>query len=651
MSRKAVSYLIVSLLLFSLSVSFVSAVHPGTCLNPPGSSNPNQCGALGHASTGYCYCDSYCTNAGDCCTDYDSVCQGGSSGGGTGGGSGGNSSGGGTGSTTCPPPASECNSEQATCLRTCGSPAVTYYCGAINNSWQWRTGEQFAAGCISADQKCSLFTFPQSCNALKGGNPPTNFGTCFAISGGPNHLNSAWRYISEEVCADGTVYQKGSGGCAGAGKSQIYCATPLCGTQGQTCCSNNQCSSGLTCQQGTCFIPGPPTGNPSITAVKVVPNPAYNGIGINISCETNLPSIPSGCGIYPKGANGCAYKGFQYSDSKGTATFSCTAPSSGSFAIIECYSNCAYLGSKNITLGLGQVPQPPKLESIFNYAQDYGLYVYLRWPNSNGDNFSIYRNKDDGSFLILANTLNKFYNDTEENDTSKLYGTSKYGYYVTAFNQYGESMPSNVVYAGPFFVQSLSQSACTDSDGGKNEFIAGKTSIGNDVHYDSCNFDISLLNSSVVHSVVEYYCSYDSQLNQEFIKKDLIQCKNECKYGACIGEANQITYQSVLNKISGTEFQSVFHLGGKDYNIKIDTNNLLMTITYNNENTNPPSQPPQQPSQPPQQPSSSLSSCAGRCGNYNSQAHCQCDSYCVTAHDCCCDKQEKGCGAVSAPCI
>ena len=282
MSKRAVSYLIISFVLFSLSASFVSApgthaTHPGTCLNPPGSGYPNQCGGLGHAPAGsYCYCDPYCVTPGDCCADYDSVCLGGGTGGGgnnTTGGGGNNTTGGG-GSTTCPngqPPIGDCNAQQATCVRTCGSPSVTYWCASINNGqWSWRTAEQFAAGCHLTSQACSYFKFPESCNAAKGGNPSTNIGTCYAISGGPNHLDPAWRYDSEQVCVDGIVAQSGNGGCQGLFKSQIpNCNSPACGTQGQTCCFGNTCSSGLTCQQNTCNPPPPDnTNNPPAGLTK-----------------------------------------------------------------------------------------------------------------------------------------------------------------------------------------------------------------------------------------------------------------------------------------------------------------------------------------------------------------------------------------------
>ncbi|HMR09494.1 MAG TPA: hypothetical protein PKA88_27130, partial [Polyangiaceae bacterium] len=46
----------------------------GRCVGNCGFSDPS----------GFCYCDSLCTSAGDCCSDYGSVCGGGGTGGGSG---------------------------------------------------------------------------------------------------------------------------------------------------------------------------------------------------------------------------------------------------------------------------------------------------------------------------------------------------------------------------------------------------------------------------------------------------------------------------------------------------------------------------------------------------------------------------------------
>ena len=67
---------------------------------------------------------------------------------------------------------------------------------------------------------------------------------------------------------------------------------------------------------------------------------------------------------------------------------------------------------------------------------------------------------------------------------------------------------------------------CKDSDGGKDAYVAGKTWMGNNVQEDAC-YD---------KSVIEYYCSYDSATNTEFIKKDEIPCPMGCSGGACINE-------------------------------------------------------------------------------------------------------------------
>ena len=77
--------------------------------------------------------------------------------------------------------------------------------------------------------------------------------------------------------------------------------------------------------------------------------------------------------------------------------------------------------------------------------------------------------------------------------------------------------------------QDCESKKCVDTDGGKNEFVAGKTYINpNDAHYDTCGY------GDYANALTEYYCSFDSSTNKEFIKKDLIQCQNGCKDGACV---------------------------------------------------------------------------------------------------------------------
>ena len=98
------------------------------------------------------------------------------------------------------------------------------------------------------------------------------------------------------------------------------------------------------------------------------------------------------------------------------------------------------------------------------------------------------------------------------------YGGDNYKYYYTG----GELENRGV--AVRCLSNQISENKCVDTDGGKNEFIAGKTYIGNDIHYDSC----------YGKEVVEYYCSFDSQTNKEFIKKDTVQCIDGCSNGACI---------------------------------------------------------------------------------------------------------------------
>ncbi|MBM3303896.1 MAG: hypothetical protein FJY76_02275 [Candidatus Aenigmarchaeota archaeon] len=67
---------------------------------------------------------------------------------------------------------------------------------------------------------------------------------------------------------------------------------------------------------------------------------------------------------------------------------------------------------------------------------------------------------------------------------------------------------------------------CKESDSGKDAYVAGKAWMGNNVQEDTCSDK----------SVIEYYCSYDSEKNTEFIKKDEIPCPAGCSGGACINE-------------------------------------------------------------------------------------------------------------------
>jgi hypothetical protein len=98
------------------------------------------------------------------------------------------------------------------------------------------------------------------------------------------------------------------------------------------------------------------------------------------------------------------------------------------------------------------------------------------------------------------------------------YGGENYKYYYPG----GELENRGV--ATRCLSKEISENKCVDTDGGKNEFIAGKTYIGEDIHYDSC----------YGKEVVEYYCSSESESNKEFIKKDTIPCDYGCKNGACI---------------------------------------------------------------------------------------------------------------------
>tara|TARA_Y100000034_G_C6866593_1_gene395076 strand:+ start:176 stop:1618 length:1443 start_codon:yes stop_codon:yes gene_type:complete len=70
------------------------------------------------------------------------------------------------------------------------------------------------------------------------------------------------------------------------------------------------------------------------------------------------------------------------------------------------------------------------------------------------------------------------------------------------------------------------QLECSETDNGKDGFVKGTTWIGEDTHTDACYND----------NVVEYYCSYDSELDKPFIKKDEIICEAGCEDGACLNK-------------------------------------------------------------------------------------------------------------------
>ena len=69
MPRKVVVYSLIVILLMSLSIAFVNAQKPGTCVNPSGGT---YCGQKSGVSN--CYCDANCEKYKDCCADYKEIC-------------------------------------------------------------------------------------------------------------------------------------------------------------------------------------------------------------------------------------------------------------------------------------------------------------------------------------------------------------------------------------------------------------------------------------------------------------------------------------------------------------------------------------------------------------------------------------------------
>src|SRR3989338_5587949 len=69
MPKRVVTYSLIVVLLLSLSIAFVNAQKPGTCVNPSG---VKYCGQKSGVSS--CYCDAVCEKNKDCCADYKEVC-------------------------------------------------------------------------------------------------------------------------------------------------------------------------------------------------------------------------------------------------------------------------------------------------------------------------------------------------------------------------------------------------------------------------------------------------------------------------------------------------------------------------------------------------------------------------------------------------
>ncbi len=92
---------------------------------------------------------------------------------------------------------------------------------------------------------------------------------------------------------------------------------------------------------------------------------------------------------------------------------------------------------------INKPPQPPFGLTVSVYEDQNIKTAFLEWQNTNGEAFYIYKNKNDGDFVFIDKTQNKFYH------VEPMGKDIKYGYYVTAVNKYGESKPSNYVYVYP----------------------------------------------------------------------------------------------------------------------------------------------------------------------------------------------------------
>lgn len=104
--------------------------------------------------------------------------------------------------------------------------------------------------------------------------------------------------------------------------------------------------------------------------------------------------------------------------------------------------------------------------------------------------------------------------------------------------------------------------SCTDTDGGVDYYKQGTISKFGVTDYCSNN-----------NQLVEYFCDSNGDLANQFYT-----CS--CNNGACINTTTLKTSESVLSKISNAQFKSVFYYNGKDFNINIDTDKLIMAVTY-----------------------------------------------------------------------
>ena len=95
----------------------------------------------------------------------------------------------------------------------------------------------------------------------------------------------------------------------------------------------------------------------------------------------------------------------------------------------------------------------------------------------------------------------------------------------------------------------LISAECTDSDGGKNYYVAGTNNLSSGfVNSDSCSGS----------QVLEYYCSNNpgSVSSLSTFSNELYNCPNGCKDGACIvlndtfEKINYIIYVNTIHSFS-----------------------------------------------------------------------------------------------------